>query len=267
MELVLKICGSVGRKTLLFLAQLGKISRLAHRTFFWSFVAPLRGKGLRWKSTIEQGVRIGFESIPIVTLISFFVGLIIAMQSAYQLKQFGATIFTANLVAVSITRELAPLLTAIVIAGRSGSAITAEIGTMKVAEEIDALKTMGFNPVKFLVVPKTLAMLVMLPTLTVIADFLGIFGGYAISMLTLDLTSVRYINQTMDALTFKDLISGLIKSVFFALIIVKIGCYEGFNVEGGAEGVGKSTTRSVVASIFLIIAADVFFTALFYSAF
>ncbi len=266
MEFVFKIFGSVGRNVLIFLAHLGRIVHLGNRTFYWIFVAPLKGKGLRWQSTIEQGVRIGYESIPIVTLISFFVGLIIAMQSAYQLQQFGATIYTANLVAVSITRELAPLLTAIVITGRSGSAITAEIGTMKVAEEIDALKTMGFNPVKFLVVPKTLAMLVMLPTLTVIADFLGILGGYTISMLTLDLTSVRYINQTVDALTFKDLISGLIKSAFFALIIAKIGCYEGFNVEGGAEGVGKSTTRSVVASMFLIIAADVFFTAIFYSA-
>lgn len=262
-----KVLGSIGRPIIYFLVQLSRVAHLAVQTFYWIFVAPLQGRGLRWKSTVEQMVRIGYESIPIVTLIAFFVGLIIAMQSAYQLQQFGATIYVANLVAVSITRELSPLLTAIVITGRSGSAITAEIGTMKVSEEIDALKTMGFNPIKFLVVPKTLAMLIMLPTLTIIANFIGILGGYIISMATLDITSTRYINQTTSALAFRDLFSGLVKSVFFALIIAKIGCYEGFNVEGGAEGVGKSTTRSVVASIFLIIAADVFFTALFFSSF
>lgn len=230
-------------------------------------MAPIKGQTIGWKSTFEQMVKIGYESIPIVGLIAFFVGLIIAMQSAYQLQQFGATIYVANLVAVSITRELSPLLTAIVVTGRNGSAITAEIGTMKVSEEIDALKTMGFNPIKFLVVPRTLAMLIMLPCLTILADFIGIVGGYVISISTLDITSVRYINQTISALVFKDLFSGLIKSVFFALIIANIGSYEGFNVEGGAEGVGKSTTKSVVTSIFLIIAADVFFTGLFYSAF
>ncbi len=267
MQTVSRLFGSVGRSTLLFLDQLGRVSQLGGQTFYWTFVAPLRGKGLRWKSTIEQMVRMGFESLPIVMTISFFVGLIIAMQSAYQLKQFGATIYVANLVTVSILRELAPLLTAIVVTGRSGSAIAAEIGTMKVSEEIDALQIMGFNPVKFLVVPKTLALLIMLPILTVIADFIGVFGGYIISMISLDITSTRYINQTIDALTFRDLSSGLVKSFFFALIITKIGAYEGFNVEGGAEGVGKSTTRSVVASIFLIIAADVFFTALFFSSF
>jgi phospholipid/cholesterol/gamma-HCH transport system permease protein len=138
---------------------------------------------------------------------------------------------------------------------------------MKVYEEIDALETMGLNPVKFLVVPRTLAMLIMLPCLTILADFIGIFGGYSICILTLDVTSVRYIDQTISALVFKDLLSGLIKSFFFALIIAKIGSYQGLNVEGGAEGVGKATTKSVVLSIFLIIAADLFFTALFYSTF
>jgi len=205
--------------------------------------------------------------LPIVCLIAFFVGLIIAMQSAYQLKQFGAIIYVANLTAVSITRELAPLLTAIVITGRSGSAITAEIGTMKVSEEIDALTTMGLNTISYLVVPKTLAMLIMLPCLTIIADFIGILGGYFISIATLDIASIRYVNQTVSALAFKDVFGGLVKSVFFALIIAVIGCYEGLNVEGGAEGVGKSTTKSVVTSIFLIIAADVFFTGLFYATF
>lgn len=264
MEFVQKIFGSAGRKAFDFLTSLSRIFDLTVKTFYWIFVAPFKGKSIRWKSTTEQMVRIGFDSIPIVGLIAFFIGLIIAMQSAYQLQKFGATIYVANLTAVSIIRELSPLLTAIIITGRSGSAITAEIGTMKVSEEIDALQTMGFNPINFLVVPRTIAMLVMLPCLTIISDFIGILGGYVLAMTTLDLTSIRYINQTIDALLFKDLFSGLVKSVFFALIIAKVGAYEGFNVAGGAEGVGKSTTKSVVTSMFLIIAADVFFTFLFY---
>ena len=267
MEYVSKLFGGFGRWLLDFLVQLSRVWNLALETFYWIFIGPFKGKSLRWNSTFEQMVFIGYESIPIVGLILFFVGLIIAMQSAYQLQPFGVTIYVADLTAVSILRELSPLLTAIVITGRSGSAITAEIGTMKVSEEIDALKTMGLNPIRFLVVPKMLAMMLMVPILTLMADFVGILGGYLISMATLDVTSLRYINQTIAALQFRDLFSGLVKSYFFSIIIAIIGCYEGFNVEGGAEGVGKSTTRSVVASIFLIIAADVFFTALFFSSF
>lgn len=267
MELANKLLGGLGRRALTFFGQWVDLKNLARQTLYWMLVAPFRGKGIRIRSVAEQMVRIGVNSLPIVTLIAFFVGLIMAMQSAYQLQKFGATIFVANLVAVSLIRELSPLLTAIVVTGRSGSAITAEIGTMKVSEEIDALQTMGLNPVKFLVVPRTLALLIMLPCLTIIADVIGIFGGYFIAMVTLDVTSVRYIDQTILALTLKDLMSGLIKSAFFALIIALVGCYQGLIVKGGAEGVGKSTTQSVVASIFLIIASDVFFTALFYSTF
>ena len=267
MEVVNRVLGSVGRGVLLVLAHVARLADLSRETLHWTFVGPLRGKPFSLKHTVQQMVRVGYESVPIVSLILFFVGLIIAMQSAYQLQQFGATIYVANLVAVSIIRELSPLLTAIIVTGRSGSAITAEIGTMKVYEEIDALKTMGLNPVKFLVVPRVLAMVIMVPCLTILGDFIGIVGGYLTAVFTLDITSVRYIDQTILALTFKDLGSGLVKSVFFAIIIVLIGTYEGFGVSGGAEGVGRSTTKSVVTSIFLIIVADVFFTALFYSTF
>jgi phospholipid/cholesterol/gamma-HCH transport system permease protein len=267
MELANNFFGSIGRKAFNYFDQVVRIKRLTTKTLYWIVIAPFKKRGVKWHNTVDQMVRIGVESIPIVCLIAFFVGLIIAMQSAYQLEQFGATIFVANLVGVSIVRELSPLLTAIIVTGRNGSAITAEIGTMRVYEEIDALETMGINPLKFLVVPRTMAMLIMLPCLTILADFVGIFGGYTISMLTLNVTSVRYINQAISALMFKDLFSGLAKSFFFALIIAKIGSYQGLNVEGGAEGVGKATTKSVVTSIFLIIAADLFFTALFYSAF
>jgi len=229
--------------------------------------APFKGKKLRWNSTIIQMVRIGFDSIPIVAIIGFFVGLILGMQSAYQLKPFGATIFMANLVGVSITRELGPMLTAIIIAGRSGSAIAAEISTMQVSEEIDALKTMGLNPVPFLVVPRVMAMMVMLPCLTLISDVIGITGGVVVGIYMENIDFTLYMNQTASALVMKDLLTGLFKSVVFAWIIVTIACYQGFAASGGAESVGKRTTSSVVASMFMIIVADVFFTGLFYSTF
>lgn len=255
----------LGRPALATLVHLNRLNRLGMETLHWIFIAPFKGKKIRWQSVIEQSVRVGWQSIPIVAVISFFIGLILAMQAAYQLKPFGATIYVANLVAVSLTRELGPLLTAIIIAGRFGSAIAAEIGTMKVGEEIDALKTMGLNPIHFLVVPRFLALLIMLPALTLISDFVGIFGAYIFSVGPLNISSIRFINQTIEALVMKDMVTGLIKTGVFAVIISFIGCYEGFIVEGGAEGVGKSTTNSVVASIFLIITADVVFTALFYS--
>jgi len=163
-----------------------------------------------------------------------------------------------------MTRELGPLITAIVIAGRSGSAFAAEIGTMKVAEEVDALEAMGLNSVKYLVVPKYLALLVMLPCLTLLSDLAGILGGGIFEVLQLDQSFVMFLMATRDALLMRDVWTGLVKSLVFALIITKVGCYEGFSVQGGAEGVGKATTSSVVVSIFLIIFADVLFTALFY---
>ena len=267
MRFLTTFAGQIGRQTLYFLVHLDRVVRLGVETLWWTIVAPFKGKGLRWRSAIEQMVRIGFDSVPIVCTILFFVGLIMAMQSAYQLERFGATIFVADLVAVSIIRELGPLLTAIIIAGRSGSGIAAEIGSMKVAEEIDALKTMGLNPINYLVVPRTLAMVIVLPCLTLLGDFVGIVGGYLIGVTTLDISPIRYYTQTANALVIKDFTTSLVKTVFFAIIIASIGCYQGFIVEGGAEGVGKSTTSSVVVSIFLIIAADVFFTALFYSTF
>jgi phospholipid/cholesterol/gamma-HCH transport system permease protein len=256
--------GWFGRWGLESLERLYFVYRLILDSLYWTFAAPLAGKGLRVGSAFAEMVKVGVSAVPIVVLISFSIGLILAMQSAYQLEQFGATIFTADLVAVAQTRELGPLMTAIIVAGRSGSGIAAEIGTMKVGEEIEALRSMGFNPVKFLVVPKLLALAVMVPCLTVIADFIGIAGGMSIAVLSFDLGFIRYLNRTIFALVFKDLITGLIKSFVFALLVGLTGCYMGFMVEGGAEGVGRRTTQSVVVSIFLIILADAFFTSLFY---
>jgi phospholipid/cholesterol/gamma-HCH transport system permease protein len=186
---------------------------------------------------------------------------------AYQMQKLSSEIYIANLVAVALTRELAPVLTALIVAGRIGAAITAELGTMAVTEQIDALQTLATNPVKYLVVPRFLALAIMLPVLTVYADIIGIFGGYFICVSKLGIGSQMYINMTLDALVVKDVMTGLIKTVFFGMIVALVGCYEGMRTKGGAEGVGRATTISVVTSFILIIATDCFFTALFYFIF
>ena len=208
--------------------------------------------------------RAGVEALPIVALISLLMGLIMGFQAAVQLRQFGANIFVADLVGLSIVRELGPLMTAIILAGRSGSAFAAEIGSMKISEEIDALVTMGINPVQFLVVPKILATVIVLPCLTLFADIIGIAGGLVVGVASLDLTVHSYMNETYKALATWDVISGLVKSVTFAVLVAGIGCLRGFQVEGGADSVGRMTTSAVVSGIFLIISADAIFTILFH---
>jgi len=257
----------VGRRAFALVGGLGRMGRFTRETLRGLLVEPWQAHTLRWGAAFEQMVLIGVASLPIVVTISFIVGLIIAMQSAYQLQRFGAVIFVADLVGVSVTRELAPLMTAILVTGRSGSAIAAEIGSMRVAEELDALNAMALNPIRFLVAPRMLAMVIVLPCLTVIADLFGILGGMALGVTSLDISWIAYFNETADALMLKDFLSGLTKSFFFAVIIALVGAFEGFHVAGGAEGVGKATTTAVVRSIFLIILADMMFTALFYSTF
>jgi len=261
---MVSVFAGIGRGALALAGFVGGISKLFFSTNYWTFVGPFRGKGLRWRATLRQMVVVGFNAVPIVSLISFFIGIIIALQGAYSLKKFGAINFVVDMVAVTITRELGPLLTAIIVIGRSGSAFAAEIGTMKIGEEIDALETMGLDPIKFLAVPKYLAMLVMMPCLTTVADTAGILGGALFAMTNIGWSLQNYLVRTVDSLMMRDIITGLIKSLVFAVIITKIGCYEGFSVKGGAEGVGRSTTASVVKSIFSIIAADMIFTAIFY---
>jgi phospholipid/cholesterol/gamma-HCH transport system permease protein len=254
----------LGRNTLGFLRYLSGLYDLSAKAAYWTFVAPFKGQHVKWRNTIHQMVMAGVDSIPIVSLISLFIGIVMALQGAYQLQKFGATYYVTALVGVSMTRELGPLITAIVIAGRSGSAFAAELGTMKVSEEIDALEAMGLDSVRYLVVPKYLALLVMMPCLTVLSDLSGILGGGLFEILQLDQTAMMFVTATRDSLVMRDITTGLIKSLVFGLIITKVGCYEGFSVQGGAEGVGKATTSSVVVSIFLIIFADVIFTAIFY---
>ncbi|KJR41699.1 toluene ABC transporter permease [Candidatus Magnetoovum chiemensis] len=239
-------------------------SCLINNISYWTFIGPLRGKGIRIGASISEMVRVGYNSIPIVCVISFFVGIILALQSAYQLKKFGALIYVADLVGVALTRELGPVITAIIVAGRSGSAFAAEIGSMKANEEIDALISMGIHPVKYLVVPKLIAMMIMQPALTIIGDFIGILGGFFLAVTLLQLNPLTYYLQTVNALYISDVITGLVKAWAFSVVITTVGSYHGFKVQGGAVEVGRRTTASVVSSILLVIACDFFFTVLFY---
>lgn len=211
---------------------------------------------IRWNDVITYMKKVGVDGLPIVALISFLLGLIMAFMSALQLKQFGANIYVASLVAVAMVRELGPIITAIIVAGRSGSAFAAEIGTMRVNEEVDALITMGFNPIRFLAIPKVFASMFVFPILTGFSSIFAVAGGLVVGVLNLDLTFYTYVQQTMRAIDMFDIMSGLVKSVVFAAFIAAIGCQRGFKVRGGAEAVGNATTSSVVSAIFLIIVID-----------
>jgi phospholipid/cholesterol/gamma-HCH transport system permease protein len=211
---------------------------------------------VRWNDVVSYMKKVGVDGLPIVALISFLLGLIMAFMSALQLKQFGANIYVASLVAVAMVRELGPIITAIIVAGRSGSAFAAEIGTMRVNEEVDALITMGFNPIRFLAIPKLFASMFVFPILTGFSSVFAVIGGLIVGVLGLNLTIFTYVQQTMKAIDIFDIISGLVKSVVFAAAIAAIGCQRGFKVRGGAEAVGNATTSSVVSAIFLIIVID-----------
>jgi len=219
---------------------------------------------MRLQRSVSQAMEVGVRALPILSLITFFIGLILALQAAYELKRFGAMSYVASAVALSMTRELGPLITAVIVIGRSGSAFAAEIGTMKVTEEIDALETMAIHPVGFLVAPKFVAMILMLPCLTIWANFMGVLGGSLFGVWQADFTFVRYLTASLDALFLRDVITGLIKSLMFGMTITAVGCQEGFNTGGGAEQVGRSTTKAVVVSIFLVILVDLIFTMLFF---
>ena len=232
---------------------------LLSQTLFWFLVPPFKVR-----HTLFQMARIGVSSLPIVSLIAVFIGMVLAFQTAYSLGTFGAEIYIASIVALSVTREISPVLTALIVAGRVGASITAELGTMKVTEQIDALESLATNPVKYLVVPRFVATVLMLPLLTVYSDYVGILGGYLIGIWKLGIGSTLYMKMTWDPLVLKDIFTGLFKSLIFGVIIAVIACFEGLRTEGGAEGVGRATTLSVVMSFIFIIAMDCFITAIFY---
>jgi phospholipid/cholesterol/gamma-HCH transport system permease protein len=254
----------IGQSVLNALAYLGALATLSGRAAYYTFVAPFQGKPLRVQRAVTQAMRVGVRALPILSLITFFIGLILALQSAYELKKFGAMNFVASAVAISMSRELGPLITAIVVIGRSGSSFAAEIGTMKVTEELDALETMAINPIRFLVTPKFIAMVFMLPCLTIWANTMGILGGSLFGVAKAGFTFGGYINASINALFLRDIVSGLVKSLMFGVTITAVGCQEGLSTGAGAEQVGRSTTSAVVMSIFLVIAVDLIFTALFY---
>ncbi|MEQ8277604.1 MAG: MlaE family lipid ABC transporter permease subunit [Deltaproteobacteria bacterium] len=230
------------------------------------FVATgvFKKRGVRWHVVIYEMAQMGSKALAVVALIAFLVGATMALQSAAQLRQFGADIFVVDLIGISMTRELGPLMAAIVVAGRSGSAVAAEIGTMMISEEIDALKTMGLHPTRFLVVPKILAITVTQPLLTAFADAAGVFGGFLVATFYLDVGAQPFIVRLQESLYLKDVLTGLIKSVMFAWLIVSVGAICGFRTKGGADAVGRSTTTSVVAGIFAVIVADALASLVFY---
>src|ERR1700722_4694513 len=260
----MQILSQVGGSVTNGLAYVGALASLGGKAAYYTFIAPFHGKPIRVQRAVSQALDVGVRALPILSLITFFIGLILALQSAYELRKFGAINLVATAVAISMTRELGPLITAIVVIGRSGSAFAAEIGTMKVTEEIDALETMAVNPIHFLVTPKFLAMIVMLPCLTIWANAMGVMGGALFGIAQADFTFVRYIQASVDALFLRDIVSGLVKSVMFGVTITAVGCHEGLATGAGPEQVGRSTTRAVVMSIFLVVVVDLIFTALFF---
>lgn len=253
-----------------WLANIGiQFTRLAYHAggiayLFKDTIQILFSTRLRWNATLDQMQKIGVLSLPLVFLTALFTGVVLALQSAYQLRLFAAQQFTSDLIALSMTRELGPVLTAMVVAGRVGASIAAELGTMKVTEQIDALTALATNPVRYLVVPRFVAAFFMLFILTIYADCIGMFGGYLIAVFKLGISSHQYINRSINVLMIKDVMTGLTKAFFFGAIIATVGCYFGFKAEGGAEGVGRATTIAVVAALVLIIASDALFTAIFY---
>jgi phospholipid/cholesterol/gamma-HCH transport system permease protein len=241
-------------------------------TQFWSAVAafprlvPFAGRQGRWRSAIKQMSAIGVDALPMVAIVAACGGSILAIQSAAELSQFGAMQLVVDIVVIAFTREMGPLLTAIVVSGRSGSAFSAEIGTMVVTEEIDALRTMAVDPVELVLAPKYLAAMIVVPCLTIMSNLFGILAGGFFMYLQMNMTLPIYMRYVANAILLRDVFTGLVKSLVFATIIVQVGCMEGFRVKGGPEAVGKSATSAVVKSTFLVIFADLFITAMFYMA-
>lgn len=246
----------VGNGFLEFIQDMNKVVSFTGEIIIDLVATCFNPRLVRWSDVIFYMRRVGVEGLPIISLIALLLGLILAFMSSLQLKQFGANIYVASLLAISMVRELGPIMTAILVAGRSGSAFAAEIGTMKVNEEVDALTVMGMEPMYFLALPKVIAAIVVVPLLTIYADLLGIVGGLIVGITMLDLTVFSYIQETKWILTVFDFTSSFVKSLVFAFVVSVIGCQRGFEVRGGAAAVGTATTSAVVAAIFLIIVVD-----------
>jgi phospholipid/cholesterol/gamma-HCH transport system permease protein len=261
----INLLGGIGVGAERSLAYVGGLAALIGEASAALLFSPLKRRR-SLERAVHQAMMVGVQAIPIITLITFFVGVIIALQGAYGLQRLGAMQLVAGLVAISITRELGPLVAAIVVIGRSGSAFAAEIGAMRVSEELDALKTMALNPIDFLVAPKLAAMAIMLPCLAIWSDLMGVLGGALFGVAGAGFTLGGYLIATREALALRDVTTGIAKSLVFGVVITAVGCYEGFSTGAGAEEVGRSTTLAVVISILLVVLIDLMFTYLFYLA-
>ncbi len=233
-------------------------------TIYWTALAPFEGRGFRWGSFLDELHEMGVRALKITFLMNFLLGMIVAMLSAAQLQLFGASIYVADLVMVAFARELAAVMTAVVVSARTGAAIAAELATMKVQEELDALRGMGLHAAQFLVAPKVLALVIALPLLTGLGMLAGIGGGAVWGLVVLEFRPDIWFNQTLNAAMFSDIFQGFFKAFVFAIVIVLIGCHNGLRVTGGARGVGLMTTRAVVMDIFFIVFIDMIFAAFFY---
>ena len=250
---------SIGRVFFDFLASTGRLTLFLAHALIQGFTPPYY-----LRQMVRQFWEIGYLSLPVVGLTALFTGMVLALQSYTGFSRFNAEGAIASVVALSMTRELGPVLAGLMISGRIGGAMAAEIGTMRVIEQLDALVTLSTNPQKYLIAPRLLAGVTMLPLLVLIADIIGIFGGYVVSIYRLNFNPAIYIKQTMDFIQLGDVTSGLIKAAFFGFIITSMGCYHGFNSKGGAQGVGRATTYAVVSSSILILITNYFLTALLF---
>ncbi|MFH1258601.1 MAG: ABC transporter permease [Elusimicrobiota bacterium] len=258
LDLIEKPSSFLGQKILEIAQSLGKVALLFKNTLRW-----MRHRPLDWNNVFNQMLEIGVRSLPVTTLTSLFTGMVLALQTGFSSRNiFNEPIYVGTVVGFSLVKELGPVLTAVIIAGRVGASIAAELGTMKVTEQIDALYTLGTNPIKYLAVPRFIACLVVIPILTVLAIATGIIGGFLVSVYKLHIPSSVYYDDIFNFMRMDDFFHGLIKSFFFAIIIVVVSCYKGFECHGGAEGVGKATTSAVVVSMVLILVSDYFITAL-----
>ncbi|HEV2562645.1 MAG TPA: ABC transporter permease [Rhizomicrobium sp.] len=251
---------AIGRVVLAFFEETGKLS-----LFTWSTLTGLLRPPFFWRLIGQQMARIGYFSLPVVGLTAFFTGGVLALQIYIGASRYGAETFVPVVVLVGITRELGPVIAGLMVAGRVAAAIAAEIGTMRVTEQIDALTTLSTNPIKYLVVPRLLAAVITMPILVFIADSIGVFGGYVAATQSLGFNGAVYLKNTVDALAYRDVSSGLIKAAVFGFIIALMGCYNGFNSKGGAQGVGEATTSAVVSSSILILAANYILTNILFA--
>jgi phospholipid/cholesterol/gamma-HCH transport system permease protein len=254
----------LGARSLEGLRWLGSIGILTTDTAAALVGGPFHGRPVRRRQIASQSVRVGIKSLSVVLLVLLFVGLVLALQLAAILQRFGAVEYVGSVVGVAVTRELGPLMAAIVFTGFAGAAMAAELGTMKVGEEIDAMTASALSPVRFLVAPRVLACVLMVPAVTVLANLVGILGGLIVTSGFLGISHELYFDRMLSVMTVKDIWTGLVKSAVFGGVIALVACREGLSVRGGAAGVGRATTRSVVVGIVAIIVIDCFFAGLFY---